>query len=208
MRKSSRSGMVNSVWLPGSQDGVQDVDASAGQSDEGLVMPFSFGAFAVVEGAAGRVSLQGAERGLVEDPFEGFVAAGSAAQVVHFAGLLEYGGQTCGGGELVAGGEPVDAACHGEELGGQGGPHPGQGSDEGRVRVVIDDLGDAVVQLGEPTSTPTATAMTIPSPFPSVGVLFPPSTPYTAIDRRAQSAVRKSRRDRRPSLLRHGRQQA
>ena len=52
MRKSSRYGVIDSVWLSGAQDGVQDVDASAGQGDEGLVVSFAFGAFAVVEDPA------------------------------------------------------------------------------------------------------------------------------------------------------------
>ena len=149
MLKSSRSGMINLVRLSGTQDGVQVVDAAAGQGDEGLMMSFALGAFAVVEGAAGQVALQCAERGLVEDPFEGLVAAEGPAQVVHFAGLLQHGGQAGGRGEVVAGGESGDAACHGEELGGQDGPHPGQGLDEGRVRVAVQRLGDAFVQLGQ-----------------------------------------------------------
>ncbi len=73
MMLSSRLGMINCVGLPGSQYGVQHVDAAAGQRDD-LVVPLAFGSFAVVEGAAGRVALQGAERRLVEDPFEGAVA--------------------------------------------------------------------------------------------------------------------------------------
>ncbi len=36
-----------------------------------------------------------------------------------------------------------------EELGGPRGPHPGHGLDEGRVRVVAEDLGDASVAVGE-----------------------------------------------------------
>lgn len=107
MRKSSRSGMIDSEWPPGAQDGMQDVDASAGQGDERMVMPFALGSFAVVEGTAGGVALQRAEGGLVKDAFEGFVACCSAAQVVHLAGLAQCGGQPSGTGELVAGGKRV-----------------------------------------------------------------------------------------------------
>jgi hypothetical protein len=75
MSESRGESDVCSVGLPGAQDGVQDVDSSAGQGDEGLVVSFAFGAFAVVEGAAGRVALQGAERSSISS----WIAAGSLA---------------------------------------------------------------------------------------------------------------------------------
>jgi hypothetical protein len=48
---------------------------------------------------------------------------------------------------MVGAGEAGDAACRGEELGGQSGPHPGQASDEGRVRVLVEQLGDLAIEL-------------------------------------------------------------
>jgi hypothetical protein len=62
----------------GVQHCPEHVDAPAGQGDERLMMAFGLAAFAGVEGAAvGRG--QRAERRLVEDPFEGLVAAAGPA---------------------------------------------------------------------------------------------------------------------------------
>ncbi len=144
--------MIGDVGLSGPQYGVQHVDASAGQGDDGLVVAFALGSFPVVEGAAGRVALQGAERGLVEDPFEGAVAAGSASLVAGFAGLDEGGCQAGRGGELVAGGESGGAARFCQEFGGQGGPHPGQATDEGRIGVAFERRLDLFVQFRQPGS--------------------------------------------------------
>src|SRR5947209_18327157 len=85
-------------WAAVAQHGVQDVDASAGEGEDGLVVAFAFGSFAVVEGAAGGV-VKRAERGLVEDPFEGLVAAAGALEVADLARLLEDGRQAGCGGE-------------------------------------------------------------------------------------------------------------
>lgn len=67
-----RSGLVG---LSVAEDRVEHVDLASGQGDEGLVAAFAFGSLAVVEGPRGGVALDGAERGLVEDAFEGLVAA-------------------------------------------------------------------------------------------------------------------------------------
>jgi hypothetical protein len=40
-------------WLAVAQGGVQDVDAASGGGEDGLVVSFAFGWFAVVEGAPG-----------------------------------------------------------------------------------------------------------------------------------------------------------
>jgi hypothetical protein len=66
MLGSSSGGVFGVVGRAGAQDGVQDVDASAGQGDDGLVVGLAFAAFAVVVGAADRVALKSAERRLVE----------------------------------------------------------------------------------------------------------------------------------------------
>ena len=46
---------------------------------------FAFGAFAGVEGFAGGIEADGAERGLVEHAFESAIAAGGAVQVARIA---------------------------------------------------------------------------------------------------------------------------
>jgi hypothetical protein len=53
----------------GLEHGPEDVDASAGQGDEGQVVTFALASFAVVEGATVRSGEQ-AEGGLTEDAFE------------------------------------------------------------------------------------------------------------------------------------------
>jgi hypothetical protein len=75
---------------------------------------------------------------LEEDALERFVAAGGAFEVADLARLLEHGRKAGGGGELVGGGEALDASCLGDELGREGGPHPRQAADEGRVRVLVE----------------------------------------------------------------------
>ena len=109
-------------------------------------MGFALTLFPVVEGPAGRVALQGAERRLVEDHLQGSVSMGGALQVADLAGLLQRRGESGSRGQLVGGGVSGDDACHGEELRGEGGPHPGQALDEGRVRVLVEQLSDLAVE--------------------------------------------------------------
>src|SRR3954453_9510519 len=104
---SSSFGGSDLVWLAVCEDGVQDVDAAAGERDDGLVVGLVFGAFAGVEGFAGGV-LQRAEGGLEEDAFERLVGGGGAFEVADLARLLEHGSEAGGGGELVGGGETLD----------------------------------------------------------------------------------------------------
>ena len=75
MRLSSGFGVVEAVGLPGAQQCVEDVDAAAGECDDGLVVSFSFASFAAVEGAAGGV-LERAEGGLVEDALDAHTSLG------------------------------------------------------------------------------------------------------------------------------------
>ena len=56
------------------EHGVEDVDAAAGEADEGGVVVFALGAFVVVVGA-GCGGVQGGERGQEERPSEDLVPA-------------------------------------------------------------------------------------------------------------------------------------
>ena len=58
-----------------------------------------------------------------------------------------------------------------EELGGPRGPHPGHGLDEGRVRVVAEDLGDASVAMASLPRQIRASAAT--SPIRSAATVSP-----------------------------------
>src|SRR6266545_4405665 len=104
------AGVGSLVGLAGAQQRVEHVDPASGECDEGLVVSFALGSFAGVEGLAGWVALDGAEGGLVEDELQGLAAGGGSAQVAHLAGLLQYGRETGGGGEVVAGGEAGQVA--------------------------------------------------------------------------------------------------
>ena len=134
------------VGLAVAQDRVEDVDASSGQGDHGLAVPFAFASLAVVVDPRGGIVLDRAEGRLVEDPFEGLVAAGRAPGVADLAGLPQDRGQPAGGSEGIAAGKAVDAADGREELRGEGGPHSRQAEDEGPVRMGGHQLVDLVFQ--------------------------------------------------------------
>jgi hypothetical protein len=74
MRLSSCLGVVGLEGLAGVQDRPEHVDPTTSQGDDSLMVAFAFPAFACVEGAA-VWRAQRAERRLVEDPLQGFVAA-------------------------------------------------------------------------------------------------------------------------------------
>jgi hypothetical protein len=59
--------------------GVEDVGASAAEADEGGVVAFAFGAFAVVAGPADGVGAEGCEGGEEQRPLEVLVAAAGRA---------------------------------------------------------------------------------------------------------------------------------
>jgi len=69
----------------GVDDGPEDVHASAGECDDGLMVSLSFAALAFVEGAAVIVG-EGAKGGLVEDPLESLVAATGTSEEAGSAG--------------------------------------------------------------------------------------------------------------------------
>ncbi len=66
MHQSSDQFELFAEGRPVSEDGPEHVHASFGEGDDGLMVAFSFGAFAVIEGAAVWAS-EGGEGGLVED---------------------------------------------------------------------------------------------------------------------------------------------
>jgi hypothetical protein len=73
--------------LSGTKDSPEYIDASAGESDDGLMVPFSLASFAVVESAAVVVA-ERAESGLVEDALEALVAAAAAVDEVRLDPVL------------------------------------------------------------------------------------------------------------------------
>jgi hypothetical protein len=96
------------VWLEGSsvvEHGPEDVDAPAGEGEDGLVVAFALASLAVVEGAAVGVA-ERAEGGLIEDAFEPLVAAGGAPEEADLSGLVQDWGDA--GGAREGAGEVCD----------------------------------------------------------------------------------------------------
>src|SRR6266511_270278 len=89
MRASSGIFEVCLEGLPVMEHGPEDVDPSASEGDEGLVVAFSFSPFAIVEGAAVG-GVQRAEGGLVEDALQGLIAAGRSLEKADFTGLPQH----------------------------------------------------------------------------------------------------------------------
>ena len=83
MMVSSRSGdgKVALVALSVTDEGPQDVHASAGQGEDGLGVPLAFGAFAFVEAARLVAVADADQRGGVEDALQPAVIAPGAVQV-------------------------------------------------------------------------------------------------------------------------------
>ena len=131
MLLSSGRAVVDVVGLSCADDGVQDVDASSGQGDDGLVVGFPLVSLAGVVGLARRVeAAERTECRPVEDPFESaFPGRGSSSPLANRA-------RATGGGE---------------QFGGEHCSHSRQAGDEGRVRKGVEQRMDARVNLPQPT---------------------------------------------------------
>jgi len=100
-------------------------------------MTFPLASVAFAERAAVILS-ERAESRLVEYAFEAFVAAILSSEESGSAGLSQYRCHSCGGGERVGEVEPGEVSCLRDEFRGEHGPHAGQATDEGRVRVAME----------------------------------------------------------------------
>src|SRR5918998_1038109 len=134
------------------EHGVEDVAAASGQADQGGVVFFAFGSFAVVVGAAGRVG-QGGEGGQEEGAFEFAVAgAGGVFSLDAGAGAVGDRGDAGVGGQVCGAGERGGVADLQEDAGGGPDPDAGHGDQDLGKRVRIEDLLDLageVAALGE-----------------------------------------------------------
>jgi len=128
---SCRLGLVwcelgGAVGLSGAEHGQDDVAAAAGQTDEGGVVAFAFGAFTVVEGSGGWIAEAG-EGGEEHGVFEPVVAASAAGLSGQGGtGLAGDRGQAGVGGELAAVTEGGAVADLGEDPGAGAWPDPGR----------------------------------------------------------------------------------
>ena len=84
---SRESFHVFAEGLPVAEDGPEHVHASSREGDDGLVVAFSLGALAVIEGPAIGAP-QGCEGGLIEDALQGLVRASSAMTAASFGSDL------------------------------------------------------------------------------------------------------------------------
>lgn len=152
MLKSSRSSDRGFyVVAPSVTDqGPQDVDASAGESQHGLGMA-ALRAFAVVELPRVEVGRDAHRCRGVEDPLQAPVIALRAVEVAaDLARVAWRGGHSREGGEVVRAGERVQAAADGdEELGAEDWADAGQGLDHFGEFVLAKLALDELVGLGD-----------------------------------------------------------
>ena len=145
-----------------------DVAAAAGQADQGGVVAFAFGAFAVVEGL-GRGVAQAGEGGQEHGVFEPVVAAAAAGLAGEAgAGLRRVTRARAGvGGEFAAVGEGGAVANFGEDAGAGPWPDPWHGRQQLTERVreerLLDLSGQGVAARAGPVEVSAASsAMTRP----------------------------------------------
>jgi hypothetical protein len=130
-------------------DCPEDVEATTGKGDDGLVVMFAIAPFTGIEGAAVCLA-ERAECGLIEHALETLVATCRASEQAGLTGLADDGRDTGCGGECVGGAEAREIACFGDEFCGEHGPHSGQATDEGSVRVALEKGLQFAVELDQP----------------------------------------------------------
>lgn len=133
----------------GSQDCPKDVHAAARQCDDGPMVAFAFGPFAVKGGTATRLA-EGRDRRLVEEALGCFVAFGGATQESRLAGLTQQASKSRCSGQCVGAVEAVDAAGQGDELCSWRGPSARHRGDNGGDTVGREPLPDCLVRSLEP----------------------------------------------------------
>ncbi len=140
------------VGLAGAEHGEDDVAAAAGQADQGGVVAFAFGAFAVVEGLGRRVA-QGGERGEEHGVLEPVVASSALRLALERRPRLASHGSEAGvAGEFAAVGERGAVADLGEDPGAGARPDAGKAQEQLTERVRAEDLldldGEVVASAG------------------------------------------------------------
>jgi hypothetical protein len=124
------------------EHGEDDVAASAGEADQGGVVPLALGSLAVVEGLRRRISQRG-ERGEEHGVLQPVVAPAALGFAVDgLAGLAGDWGQAGVGGQPGAVSEPGAVADLGQDPGPGPRPDPGQGREQFTERVAEEDLLD------------------------------------------------------------------
>ena len=115
------------------------------------MVAFSLAPLALIEGPA-IVVCQRVEGGLIEDALEAIVAAVGSSEEPGSSGLSQHGRHAGGRGEGIGGAEAGEVACLGDEFCGENGPHAGQASDEGRIRVALEKRFQLAVEFDQTCS--------------------------------------------------------
>src|SRR5579875_2164445 len=98
-----RAGGAGLVGLVVAEHGPQDVDAAAGQGQDGLGVLFALGSLAVIEGPGLLAASDADQGGCVEDPAEQAVVAFQPVQVAGAAPEVAGGGGQAGVASQVPG---------------------------------------------------------------------------------------------------------
>ena len=133
------------------QHGPQDVEASAGQRQDGLGVGFAFGSFAVVVGARGGVGADGDVCGQVAGAEQAAVVAAGAFEVAaDAAGISRYRGQAGDAGEAVGGSKRAHVPTSGgEEFSAEDDAESGQAQDDFGVAVAAKSFLDHRVGVAD-----------------------------------------------------------
>ncbi len=151
MLKSSRNSSLRIKWASCFEHRPQHAYPSSGQRDQGLCVMFPLTPFSIVEGFGNRVSCRTSAKGaLEEDALEVLVAAKGSSPCPAVTGLSDNGRQTGRRRHRIRRSEARDIACRGDETGRQDGPHAWQATDEGRIRVEVEQGLQFFVQPGQP----------------------------------------------------------
>ncbi len=151
MLKSSRNSSLRIKWASCFEHRPQHAHPSSGQRDEGLCVMFPLTPFSIVEGFGNRVSCRTSAKGaLEEDALEVLVAAKGSSPCPAVTGLSDNGRQSGRRRHRIRRSEARDIACRGDETGRQDGPHAWQATDEGRIRVEVEQGLQFFVQPGQP----------------------------------------------------------
>jgi hypothetical protein len=134
-----------------SEHGPENVEASAGQCDDGLGMAFAFGSFSLVVSLGGWAPADAGEGGEVKGTQQAAIVATGAAQVTaKTAGVSWDWGETGNSGEPVGLTELRDIAVGGgEEFGAEQGTESGQAQDDLGLAMLTKPVLDEGVQLGD-----------------------------------------------------------
>ena len=130
-----------------SEQGPEDVDAAAGEGDDGLGVGVTASAFLQVVGAVGTCPHHAGLRGQIEHvPQRSAVAARFVQVAGSSAGVVGDRHQTGCGGQVAGAGEGAEVAGGDQQLGAQDGPETGHRLDGRGLMVATERRSDLLVE--------------------------------------------------------------